>query len=172
MKLIVGLGNPGKEYENTRHNAGFMFIDYLAKVQNITFVKKFRGEYTEFIVKSEKVALLKPQTFMNDSGRSAQEAAKFYKLQPEDIYIAFDDLDLAQSDFKIQKGKYPKVNNGVNDIIEILDTDKLNFIRIGIDAREPQLKKLIAGGDYVLQKTAFSFEASFKEIEAKLALSL
>ena len=169
MKLIVGLGNPGKEYESTRHNIGFSFIDFLANKRSLSFSEKFSGLYSDFLSKSgEKIILLKPQTYMNASGRSVNEAVQFFKLNKEDIFVAFDDLDMKEGVWKIQKSKYPKCHNGIDDIIEKLSTNEFNFIRIGIDDRTPELRKLISGRDYVLQKTSFDFSQTFKEIEEDL----
>jgi PTH1 family peptidyl-tRNA hydrolase len=168
MKLFVGLGNPGKEYEQTRHNAGATFIDFLAKQNNVSFISKFRSLYAEFQHNGEKVILLKPQTFMNASGSAVLECAKFYKIGVEDIIIAFDDLDIKQGDFKIQKGKYPKVHNGVNDILQKLSTDQFWFVRIGIDNRTEIERQFIAGRDYVLQKTDGKYDEIFASITAEL----
>jgi len=173
MKLIIGLGNPGKDYEKTRHNAGFMFVDFLAsKLAAGGFVNKFSSLYSETTLGREKVVLLKPQTFMNDSGKAVAEIAKFYKIAPENIWVAFDDLDLKQGEFKIQKAKYPKVHNGINDIIEKLGSDQFNFIRIGIESREGDLRKLISGHDYVLQKTDFDFMPTFEAIQKQLGIMI
>jgi PTH1 family peptidyl-tRNA hydrolase len=170
MKLIAGLGNPGKDYEKTRHNAGFMFVDFMVEKFDLKFNSKFQAEYSEINKDGEKIIFLKPQTFMNDSGVSLAEAVKFYKINSEEIFIAFDDLDLPEGEFKIQKGKYPKVHNGVNDIIEKLGTDNLNFIRIGIDGRAPELRKVISGRDYVLQKTSYNYKELFSQIYETLKL--
>lgn len=157
MKLFVGLGNPGKEYENTRHNIGFKFIDFLAEKHSSTFSNKFQSLYAEFQQNGEKIILLKPQTFMNDSGSAVQKIMKFYKLTPEDIFIAFDDLDIKQGEFKIQKAKYPKVHNGVNDIINKSSSDEFHFIRIGIDGRSELEREFVSGKDYVLRKDSMEF---------------
>lgn len=164
MKLFVGLGNPGKEYENTRHNIGFKFIDFIAEKQSLNFTNKFQSHYAEFNKDGEKTILLKPQTFMNNSGSAVVEVMKFYKIVAENIYIIFDDLDIKEGEFKIQKAKYPKVHNGINDIIQKTGTDKFNFIRIGIDGRSEIERKFISGKDYVLQKTGLDLGEAFREI--------
>lgn len=170
MKLIVGLGNPGKEYEKSRHNLGFQFIDYLANKYDSKFVNKFQSLYSEVKLKNVgKVILLKPQTFMNASGNAVQQATKFYKIPAENIFIVFDDLDIKAGEFKIQKGKYPKIHNGVNDIINKLGTDQVWFVRIGSDERSDVERKFIAGKDYVLQKTGCEFREVFEKVEEKLA---
>lgn len=170
MKLFVGLGNPGKEYENTRHNIGAKFIDFLGEKLDLKFTEKFRSLFSDAQVEGEKIIFLKPQTFMNNSGSAVQEAAKFFKIGPENIFVAFDDLDIVEGDSKIQLGKYPKVHNGVNDVIEKLGTDKINFIRIGIDGRNEIEKKFLAGRDYVLQKTDHDFSRVFEEVREKLII--
>ena len=110
MKLIVGLGNPGKEYENTRHNAGFKFIDKFAKSQNLEFNKeKFNGLYTEFNYQNEKIILLKPQKYMNLSGEVVIKFKDFFKINLEDILIICDDLDTQLGKIKI---KYKGVIRG------------------------------------------------------------
>ena len=171
MKLFVGLGNPGKEYENTRHNIGFKFIDFLANKNTLTFSNKFQSLYSEFQSNGEKVILLKPQTFMNNSGSAVQEVMKFYKLNSEDVYIIFDDLDIKEGEFKVQKAKYPKVHNGVNDIIQKTGTDKFNFVRIGIDGRNEIERDFVSGRDYVLRRESLNqYENIFKEIYTKVEI--
>ncbi len=170
MKLFVGLGNPGKEYEKTRHNAGFMLIDYIANLKGVSFTSKFSSLFAEFSdPEGEKVILLKPQTYMNESGKAVQEAMKFYKIGHENVYIAFDDLDIQFGEFKIQKAKYPKIHNGVNDIIKKTGTDQFTFVRIGTDDRSPIERQFIQGRDYVLQKTSVNFSEILKRIATELA---
>ncbi|MCD5382835.1 aminoacyl-tRNA hydrolase, partial [Candidatus Gracilibacteria bacterium] len=97
MKILVGLGNPGKKYENTRHNVGFSFLDFFAKKNNFGDFKdekKFFGEISEGNIGGEKVILLKPQTFMNLSGKSVQAILNFYKIDFEDFFVIYDDKDL------------------------------------------------------------------------------
>lgn len=168
MKLFVGLGNPGKAYENSRHNVGAGFIDYIAQTANLNFENKFKGKFTDLTINDEKVLLLKPETYMNKSGDAVSELVNFYKISPEEIYIVFDDLDILQGDYKIQVGKYPKIHNGVNDVIRKIGTDKINFIRIGVDARSQLERDFIKGSDYVLQKTDFDFSPIYSEIKCKL----
>ena len=103
MKLIVGLGNPGKEYENTRHNCGFMAIDYLAQDLGVTINQaKFKGLYAKIKVEGEDVILLKPQTYMNLSGESVSEVMKFFKIDKEDVLVIYDDLDLPVGKIRIR----------------------------------------------------------------------
>ena len=164
MKLIVGLGNPGIEYERTRHNVGFGFINFVTNNLGLTFNTKFHSEVAEYFLGDKKFMFVKPQTFMNDSGIAVSEIMNFYKLNPEDVYIAFDDLDIKEGEYKIQTNKYPKVHNGINDILEQTGKENFNFIRIGIDGRSDEERKNIAGRDYVLGRSAFDYEKLFEEI--------
>jgi PTH1 family peptidyl-tRNA hydrolase len=168
MKLIVGLGNPGLEYQHTRHNIGADFIDFIAQRHKLNFVEKFKGLFTDFLNGNEKYFLLKPQTYMNNSGDSVSLAVNFYKFSPESIYIVADDLDIPLGKYKIQIGKYPKSHNGINDVIEKLGFSDINFVRIGTEARTHSEKKLIKGSDYVLQKTYFDFSPTFDSIYQRL----
>lgn len=165
MKLLIGLGNPDKEFENTRHNAGFKFIDFIAEKLSLrSFSKQFSSLFAEIQVSGEKTVLLKPQTGMNLSGKAVQEVVHFYKLQPEQVFIAFDDLDIKEGEWKISKGHYPKVHNGVNDIINRTGYDDFNYIRIGIDGRTVIQREFMSGKDYVLQKSSFNYKEQFEEI--------
>lgn len=156
--LIVGLGNPGEEYERTRHNAGFMFLDKVMELYKFEITKQqglssnFNGKITELSVDGQKVILLKPQTFMNKSGDSVRSVADYYDIDPEDIILVHDDLDLKIGEYKIQLGKGPKVHNGVTSIENRLGTTQFLRVRIGIENRTPELRKYLKGEDYVLQK--------------------
>lgn len=134
MKCIVGLGNPGMKYKNTRHNIGFMVMDELAK-RNKWEVnkKKFNGEYTIEMVNQEKIVLLKPQTFMNLSGESLRPLMEFYELEAKDVLVVYDDLDLPTGKIRLrQKGGHGG-HNGIRSIIDQLGTKDFNRLRIGID---------------------------------------
>jgi peptidyl-tRNA hydrolase, PTH1 family len=168
MKLIVGLGNPGKEYELTRHNAGFQFVEFLVKKYSLNVTNKFSSLFAEMQFAGEKIIILKPQTFMNESGRAVVEAMKFYKITFDDVYIAFDDLDIKLGEFKVQKGHYPKVHNGINDIIGKTKTDQFTYIRIGVDDRSPIEKDFLSGKDYVLKKFTYNLSPIFENIILKL----
>ena len=133
MKLIVGLGNPGKEYENTRHNAGFKFIDKFAKENNLDFNKeKFDGLYTEFNYKGEKIILLKPQKYMNLSGEVVIKFKDFYKINLEDILIICDDLDIELGKLKLKYKGSSGGHNGLKNIENHLHTKEYKRIKIGI----------------------------------------
>lgn len=133
MKLIVGLGNPGKEYENTRHNAGFKFIDKFAHSQNLDFNKeKFEGLYTEFNYNSEKIILLKPQKYMNLSGEVVIKFKEFYKININDILIICDDLDTPLGKIKLKYKGSSGGHNGLKNIENHLHSNEYKRIKIGI----------------------------------------
>lgn len=137
MKLIVGLGNPGKEYENTRHNAGFKFIDKFAKATNLEFNKeKFNGLYTEFNYKGKKVILLKPQKYMNLSGEVVIKFKEFFKINLEDILIICDDLDTELGKIKIKYKGSPGGHNGLKNIENHLHSNEYKRIKIGISSNQ------------------------------------
>ena len=146
MKLIVGLGNPGKEYSDTRHNCGFFAIDYYVEKNNLSYKKKFKGEYAEQTINNEKIILLKPQTYMNLSGVCVQKFVKFYNINIEDIYIIYDDIDFELGTFKIKRNGSSGGHNGINNIISLLKTEEIKRIRIGISKNDIPLDK------YVLKK--------------------
>jgi len=133
MRLIVGLGNPGKRYEKTRHNVGFMIVDELARKWTKGKViweenKKFNAE----IYRPGEVLLIKPLTFMNASGSAVSKLAQFYKVAPEDIWVIHDDVDLPLGTIKIRLGGAAAGHHGVESIIEKLGTDQFLRIRLGI----------------------------------------
>lgn len=131
--LIVGLGNPGKKYENTRHNAGFMAIDALSSKCNITVDRiKFKGMCGEGILAQKKVLLLKPSTFMNLSGESVQEAMNFYKIPPEKVLIIYDDISLDPGKLRIRRKGSDGGHNGIKNIIYLSGSDAFPRIKIGV----------------------------------------
>ena len=154
MKLVVGLGNPGREYVGTRHNVGFEVIDELAAkfgwMQRGDFDRlakaKFDGLAYDGLAGSEKVVLLKPGTFMNLSGRAVQSALAFYQLSPADIMIVVDDVALPCGKLRIRPGGSSGGHNGLKDIERALATDEYPRLRIGIDP-PPQF---VPQKDYVL----------------------
>jgi len=147
MKLIVGLGNTGKEYVNTRHNAGFMAIDKLLSGQIAREDSKFEAE----VFKSGDMLLCKPTTFMNESGRAVRKIVDFYKLSINDVVVLHDDLDIDFGEYKIQMGVGPKVHNGVTSVEEYLGGKDFLRVRIGINNREKNSFGG-SGSDYVLSK--------------------
>lgn len=148
IKLIVGLGNPGERYAKTRHNAGFWLLDDLARRSGEAFRddKKCFGEYARILIAHQPVHLLKPQTFMNASGRAVAALAKFYHLAPEEILVAHDELDLPEGAVKLKLGGGHSGHNGLRDIIKALDSRDFYRLRIGID--HPGDKSQVV--DYVL----------------------
>lgn len=150
MKLIVGLGNPGKEYERTRHNCGFMVVDELANKLNTEINQnKFKGLYTKVKYHGEDVILLKPQTYMNLSGESVIAAMNFFKLDKEDIIVIYDDLDMPVGKLRLRKTGSAGGHNGIKNIIAHLSSQDFKRIRVGID-RHKYMKVV----DYVLSRFA------------------
>lgn len=132
MKLIAGLGNPGKEYDNTRHNAGFIAIDKIASSLNLDFSKtKFDGLYVETIINDEKVILLKPQSYINLSGEVIKKFVDFYKIPISDILILCDDMDIELGKCKL-KYKGSATHNGLRNIELNLKTQEYKRVKIGI----------------------------------------
>lgn len=177
MKIIVGLGNPGKQYENTRHNVGFLVLERLINTdQKLIYTDKISGnpfnnqcksvhewktdkgrECEEAVVKlanGGSVVMAKPQTMMNASGRAVSKLLNFYKVESKELLVVHDDLDLKLGEFKLQLAKGPKVHNGVNSIEEALGTGDFYRLRIGVDNRDPAGRT--PGEEYVLQE--FSLE--------------
>lgn len=146
MKLIVGLGNPSKKYEFTRHNCGFIAIDFYAQKNNLIFKKKFDGLYSEQIINNEKVLFLKPQTYMNLSGKCVKDYTNYFNINLEDVLIIYDDYNFEVGTFRIKRDGSDGGHNGIKNIIENLKTDKIKRVRIGIS------KNTIPLEDYVLQK--------------------
>lgn len=140
MKLIVGLGNPGKEYENTRHNSGFKVLDAIAKECNVDITqKKFKALIANTRIGSESVLLMKPQTYMNLSGEAVIQAVNFYHLDPSDILVIYDDLDLPVGKIRLRQKGSAGGQNGMKNIIAHLHTNEFDRIRVGIgkDSRVP-----------------------------------
>ena len=148
MKLIVGLGNPGKEYEQTRHNVGFLMIDYLANQNNVLINKeKFNGLYGEYFHNNEKVILLKPSKFINLSGEVISNFVNYFKINDEDILIICDDLNLKVSNYKFKYKGTSGGHNGLKNIELHLGTQNYKRLKIGISQNN-----LIDVRDYVLGK--------------------
>jgi PTH1 family peptidyl-tRNA hydrolase len=134
IRLIVGLGNPGREYETTRHNVGFRWVDELARVQKLNFMNeaKFHGLTARGQLHGHEVLLLKPQTFMNVSGRSVVALALFYKILPNEILVVHDELDLSPGVARLKIGGGHGGHNGLKDIIAHLGSKEFWRLRIGI----------------------------------------
>ncbi len=151
MKLIVGLGNPGRKYEQTRHNVGFMAAAKLAALISASPSKiRFEGEVAEGSTNGEKLVVLCPQTFMNASGKSVRKACEFYKMSPVDLLVICDDLNLPSGRLRIRPGGSAGGQKGLTDIIGQLGTESFARLRIGIDRPPPEWDV----SDYVLGKFA------------------
>ena len=167
MKCIIGLGNIGKEYEKTRHNAGFISVDEIAKKYNISLDKKKKKYiYGEGNIGGEKVAIVKPTTYMNLSGEAVVEMINWYKITPNDIVIIYDDIDLRFGEIRYREKGSAGTHNGMRNIIANLKTEQFARIRIGIENRGNVPIPLI---DYVLQK--FSAE-ELNVIKEKIAIQV
>ena len=137
MYLIVGLGNPDAEYDNTRHNMGFNTINRISEKYNIKLTKnKFQGLFEIGEIEGQKVILVKPQTYMNLSGNCVKEIVDFYKIEKENIIIIYDDMDIEPGKIKIRKKGSSGGHNGIKSIIQMLGTDQFSRIRIGIGKPE------------------------------------
>lgn len=132
FKLVVALGNPGPDYAKTRHNVGWMFLDSLPELHSVIWKNKFKGEYTEINFKGDKVYFLKPQTFMNLSGESVQPLITFFKINPEDILVVHDELDLPFGQVHFKKGGGLAGHNGLKSMASVLGNDQFSRLRIGI----------------------------------------
>lgn len=150
MWLFVGLGNPGDKYKNNRHNVGFMVIDEIARLSS--FKSKFQGELTEERIGKEKTILLKPLTYMNESGQSVGKCSKFYKIPPERIIVFHDELDLKPGEVRVKKGGGNAGHNGLKSIQAHLGTPDFWRARIGIG--RPQGERNVS--NYVLSDFAKS----------------
>ena len=133
MKLLVGLGNLGPKYQNTRHNVGFLFLDFLVKNDLL----------------DKQIKTLKPDTYMNQSGLAVAKKLSFYKLRPVNLIVVHDDLDLRLGEYKVQFGKGPKLHNGVDSVEKAIGTKDFWRVRIGVDNRIPDNR--VSGESYVLQ---------------------
>ena len=146
MKLIVGLGNPGKEYENTRHNIGFMVLDKISTIYKESFNKEnFFGKYFMTNINDEKVIFLKPQKYMNLSGEVVRDFVSYYKIDTEDIIIIVDDLDLPTGKIRLRTHGSSGGHNGLKNIFSNLNTECIKRIKVGISNN-----KQIDTKDYVL----------------------
>lgn len=160
MKLIVGLGNPGKKYEKTRHNVGFMVLDALRnkltgyyQADNWNLNKKFNAYLSGCTIAGNKIIMAKPTTYMNASGQSVQMIAHFYKISPEDIIVVHDEKDISLGQIKVQEDRGAAGHNGIKSIIEHIGTKKFTRFRVGIAAKNP--KKMDDTAKFVLGKFGF-----------------
>jgi len=135
IRLIVGLGNPGPEYEATRHNVGYRFVDVLAECNGGRFrvENRFRGLLCRLLVSGQDLRLLKPITFMNRSGQSVAAVVRYFRIAPEQVLIAHDELDLPVGTLRLKQGGGHAGHNGLRDVISALDSRDFWRLRIGID---------------------------------------
>ena len=148
IRLVVGLGNPGQQYEKTRHNAGFVFLDHLAGAGSWLNSAQFQGETATVSVAGYKLILLKPMTFMNRSGSSVGKLLRYYKFEPDELLVVHDELELPEGVVKLKKGGGHSGHNGLRDIISHIDSRDFYRLRLGIG--RPAVGANVA--DYVLSK--------------------
>jgi PTH1 family peptidyl-tRNA hydrolase len=170
MKLIVGLGNPGKKYDQTWHNLGFLAIDEIQKKEPEAFCqfkasKKFNAEVCESQNDLERIVLAKPQTFMNDSGQSVKSLLNFYKIKSQDLWVIHDDIDLPSGKIRISHNSASAGHKGVQSIIAQLGTKDFIRFRLGIQ-KEPPAK--IPSEKYVLQKIDGQSKIIIEEMMQKM----
>lgn len=154
MHVIVGLGNPGTQYQHTRHNIGFLFVEHLASQWKIQF--KLENRFRAEVARHNDILLVKPQTFMNESGQSVKAITSFYKqdfpantVPKGTLFVAFDDLDIPLGTQKLQFAKGPKVHNGLSSIYDHLKTEQFYHLRLGIENRGDK-RAVWPGREYVL----------------------
>jgi PTH1 family peptidyl-tRNA hydrolase len=160
IRLVIGLGNIGREYIGTRHNVGFDILERLATTSKFVEEKKLKSFIYQGKLIDKGLIFSKPTTMMNGSGETAQLIASFFKIDPSEIIVVHDDLDLSTGSYKLQFGKGPKVHNGILSIENRLGTSGFWRLRIGVDSRDLQTRRVMSGADYVLGR--------FKVDEVKL----
>ena len=169
MKLIVGLGNPGKEYDMTRHNTGFYCLDVLSDEMNQSIDKeKFKGLYTKFKYKGEDVILLKPQTYMNNSGESVAAVMQFFKIPVEDLLVIYDDMDMPTGKLRLREKGSAGGHNGLKSVIERLGTEEFVRVRVGV-GEQVEGKSL---KDHVLERMGSEERRALAEAAARSADAL
>ncbi|MBI5077228.1 aminoacyl-tRNA hydrolase [Candidatus Falkowbacteria bacterium] len=171
MKIIIGLGNPGEKYKNTRHNVGFMVLDCLQKKLANSFSdwresKKFQAEISEGNLNDEKIILAKPLTFMNNSGQAAQLLLSFYKIESADLIVVHDDVDIAFGEFKIQTDRASAGHRGVQSIIDAISTQ--NFIRMRVGVGKSEKNKQGDTADFVLKNFSLFEKIKLNFVKEKI----
>jgi PTH1 family peptidyl-tRNA hydrolase len=146
--LVAGLGNPGREYERTRHNAGWMVVDEVARRTDASFRSKFNGRLAETRLGEHRLALVKPETYMNESGRSIAAALRFFKVEPADLLVVHDDVDLEPGRLQARQGGGLAGHNGLRSIAQALGTQ--DFLRLRIGVGRPGRGDRRSVSDYVL----------------------
>jgi PTH1 family peptidyl-tRNA hydrolase len=154
--LVAGLGNPGREYADTRHNVGFLVADELARRHGGSFRSKYSGELTEIRLDDLRLALLKPQTFMNESGRSVGAAARFYKVEPETLLVVHDEVDLEPGRLQTRLGGGLAGHNGLRSVAQHLGTPDFLRLRVGVGRPERGDPRPVA--DFVLSRFPPEFD--------------
>ncbi len=152
MKIIIGLGNIGKEYENTRHNVGWMFLDYIEKKLNFKIEeknKKLDSYISQIYINNEKVVFAKPTTYMNLSGHAVEKIKKWYKVDNEDILIVFDDIDIPFGQIRFKLSGSGGTHNGMKNVVQMLNSKDIPRIKIGIGGIKHEKQDLV---DFVLEK--------------------
>lgn len=163
--LLVGLGNPGTEYAQTRHNVGFMAVDELVRRYSFdSFKSKFKGQIATGTIDTNKVMLLKPETYMNLSGESVLRACTFYKIKPEDVIVFHDDMDLAVGKVKVKRGGSAGGHNGLKSIDSHIGQ---NYIRVRIGVGRPEHKEDVV--NWVLSKFSPNDKQTINDIISKIA---
>lgn len=165
--VLVGLGNPGREYSNTWHNLGFMFVDLLAE-SKFSVEKDLESEVATCNKNGKKLIFVKPTTFMNLSGRAVSKVLNYYKLNAENLVLIHDDLDINAGEYKISFGKGPRIHNGVNSVEEILKDNLFWRIRLGAESRTPETRRLWKSSDYVLSKVDKNTEKFLQKVIKEL----
>ncbi|MDI6600394.1 MAG: aminoacyl-tRNA hydrolase [Thermoanaerobacteraceae bacterium] len=145
MRIVVGIGNPGREYAMTRHNIGFMVVDELTARYNVSFKEKFKGLIGETIIGNEKVLLVKPLTYVNNSGHCVLDTVSFYKLSPQDIIVICDDINLPLGKIRIRKKGSDGGHNGMKSIIYNINSEDFPRVRIGIDSPQYDMVSHVLG---------------------------
>jgi PTH1 family peptidyl-tRNA hydrolase len=148
--LVAGLGNPGREYEQTRHNLGWLVVDELARRHGGSFRSKFSGQLSELRIGNGKVALLKPETYMNESGRSIGAAGRFFKVDPGALLVVHDDVDLEPERLQARLGGGLAGHNGLRSIAQALGTN--DFLRLRVGVGRPGRGDRRSVSDYVLSR--------------------
>jgi peptidyl-tRNA hydrolase, PTH1 family len=148
--LVAGLGNPGREYEQTRHNLGWLVVDELARRHGGSFRSKFSGRLSEVRVGEQRLALLKPETYMNESGRSIAAAARFFKVDPAELLVVHDDVDLEPERLQARLGGGLAGHNGLRSIAQALGTNE--FLRLRVGVGRPGRGDRRSVSDYVLSR--------------------
>ncbi|MBD3280728.1 hypothetical protein GF389_04350 [Candidatus Dojkabacteria bacterium] len=178
IKLVIGLGNPGKRYAKTFHNAGFLFIDFLRDKFQEKFVEKpevtSKKEYELTSIPGNDLVMLKPLSYMNNSGQVTNNFLKYNGYNPEEILIAFDDLDIMLGEWKLHKDRFPKSHNGINSIHLSTGRTDYQYLRMGIETRGKKRRLQQSGEDYVLSKIDSkqmeSLDAVFEDVYNSLDL--